>query len=149
MILSTIKQESEIPRLIDGITTFAQRAVSNNQDFYVSYGTDKSIVNKNYTDKQRSSLHVWCRQVAKTLNDAGHFHRKIHPFTGMEIEGLWNERSVKEDLYKPTLYEYCKKNSTEDQSTIEPSFISESLATAYAKFFGICLPFWPSKERAR
>lgn len=98
------------------------------------------------TGKQRGSLHVWCDQVAKTLNENGHYHEKIHPFTKKTLEVEWSKESVKEDLYKPTLKAFHGKISTEDQNTIEPNIIAEALARAYAKTFGITLPFWPTKK---
>lgn len=100
---------------------------------------------KGMTAKQRGSLHVWCGQVAKVLNEAGELHEKIHPFTKKIVVCQWTKNSVKEDLYKPTLESYTKKTSTEDQTTTDPSLIAEGLAMAYSKYYGIVLPFWPSR----
>ena len=94
------------------------------------------------TDKQRSALHVWCDQVAKVLNDAGlHMIRKAWDGDEMEID--WSKMLVKEFIYKPLLDAMTGKDSTEKQSTVNPSDVALHLTRHYAKR-GIVLPPWPS-----
>lgn len=136
-----IHSHTDIDPMLKQIDYHATQAINDHKSFYVEWGRDKSM-----TNKQRNSLHVWCDQVSKVLNDAGQYRKKIHPFTGVEVEVEWSKETVKEDLYKPTLKSFCDKASTEDQSTAEPSLIAEALARAYSLKLGVVLPFWPSRS---
>lgn len=128
--------------------THNQGLIVLNQNDYDSLPNqfEAFVVENGMTKKQRGSLHVWCDQVAKALNEAGQYHEKIHPFTKKVIEMPWKKEGVKEDLYKPTLAAFKKKSSTEQQNTEEPGMIADAIAMAYAKTFGVCLPPWPSNR---
>ena len=99
-------------------------------------GSDKPI-----TEKQVSSLHIWCREVAKCLQDAGLDMKAV---TAMEIPAT--EVQVKEVLYKPVLKALTGKLSTMDQDTVEPSQVAEVIARHFATTYGIVLPVWPSRH---
>lgn len=102
------------------------------------------VKEKTMTDKQRSSLHVWCEKVAICLNYNNLHYKYLHVITGVEIEKEWDKMLVKEYLYKPTLANLIGKGSTEKQNTVEPNVIAEAIIRAFAIHKGITLPSWPS-----
>ena len=50
------------------------------------------------TRRQQNSLHVYLRQVARALNDAGYSIQEVLKNFTMELE--WSEESVKEVLWR-------------------------------------------------
>ena len=76
------------------------------------------------TAKQRSSLHIYLRQVVQALNDAGLDQRKtLKP--GVEIP--WNETSCKDLLWRPLQKAMTDKQSTTELGTVDPSEIHKVL----------------------
>lgn len=95
-----------------------------------------------YTPAQRRSLHKWCDMVANTLNDAGLDMRVVLKPT---VAINWSRHAVKENLYKPILLAMSGKESTEDQSTIEPTAVVDYLTRHLGEKFGVTLPAWPDR----
>ncbi len=100
------------------------------------------MTDKPYTKKQRGSLHLWCDMVADTLNDAGLDMRVVLKPT---VAINWNRYTVKENLYKPILLAMSGKDSTEEQSTIEPTVVVDYLNRHLGEKFGVTLPAWPDR----
>lgn len=100
---------------------------------------------KEKTDAQRSSLHIWCRQLAKVFNDAGlDMKAVLHE----DADIPWTEHSVKENIYKPVLKALTGKKSTEDQSTTDPSEVREVICRHLANneaTAGVEIPPWPTR----
>lgn len=96
-----------------------------------------------YTSKQRGALHVWCEQCAKTLNDAGIYHVRKSVFGDRMIEIPWTKMLFKESVYTPILNAMTGKESTEDQTTVDPSDVANVISKQYAENGLICPP-WPS-----
>lgn len=111
----------------------------------VELGTKTTVEIKDnaYTSKQRGSLHIWCEQCAKALNDAGIPCRRLSVFGDQQIEIPWSMGLFKEVVYKPVLEAITGKQSTEDQSTVEPSDIAMIISKQYSENGLICPP-WPS-----
>ena len=95
------------------------------------------------TDKQRSSVHVWCRQVAQVLNDAGLDMKKV---LNDDIEIPWTEHSVKEHMYKVVLAAMSGKESTESMDTTEPGQVCNVIARHLSQNKGVTLPPFPSRH---
>ena len=93
------------------------------------------------TQKQVNAEHLWFRQVAQCLQDAGLDMRQI---ISEDVDIPVTEHLVKENLYKPLLEVMTGKVSTMDQNTVEPSKVAEVLARHFAQKFGVSLPRWPS-----
>jgi len=98
-------------------------------------GSDKPI-----TRRQQNSLHLWCEQVANTLEEAG-FDMTAVMKKGAKIP--WTKYSVKEYLYKPILEAMTGKDSTRDLDTVEPSKVADALSRHLAQRLGVVLPEWP------
>ena len=92
------------------------------------------------TGKQRSALHVWCRQVAAELAKAGLDMKSV-----IRCEIPPTEHMVKENIYKPLLESMTGKTSTEEQSTIEPSMVADVITRELGQRLGITLPPWPDR----
>jgi hypothetical protein len=95
------------------------------------------------TAKQRGALHVWCQMMADTLNNAGLDMCKT---LAHKAEIPWTMTSLKEYVWKPTLKALSDKDSTEDQSTVDPSEVYLVLARHFGEKMGVTVPAWPSKR---
>jgi hypothetical protein len=96
-----------------------------------------------YTQKQRASLHLWCKMCAETLNDAGIYFTRDSVFGNHKIEMPWTMKLFKDHVYKHILDAMTGKKSTEQQSTVEPSDVAVVISKQYAQNGLIC-PAWPS-----
>ena len=61
------------------------------------------------TEQQNNAMHLWFRQMAEQLNDAGYSNK--HPFND-QVEIPFTEGLVKEMLYKPIIKAMYQKTST-------------------------------------
>lgn len=94
--------------------------------------------------QQRKALHKWCEMVADTLNYQGMDMRKT---LRNDIEIAWTKDNVKEYIYKPVLEALTGKESTEEQSTLDPTEIVDILVKHFGEKFGVELPQWPSHAK--
>lgn len=97
------------------------------------------------TAKQNKSLHLYFRLLAEELNEAGLDMKKVLKPT---IDISWNERSVKEYLWRPIQNAQVVKKSTTELSTEEINKIWEVINRHLSEKFGIYVPF-PSEEELR
>jgi hypothetical protein len=99
------------------------------------------------TDAQRSAIHIWFRQVAEVLNDAGLDKRVvIEKLSKRGIDMPWTESSVKADIYKPIFQVVHDKKSTEDAGTTDHDKVYHGLVKWFGQEFGVPLPPFPSRE---
>ena len=92
------------------------------------------------TRRQQNSLHLWCEQVARTLEEAGFDMTKVMK---KDAKIPWTKYSVKEYLYKPILEAMTGKDSTRDLDTVEPSKVADALSRHLVERLGVVLPEWP------
>jgi hypothetical protein len=140
MQLIEIKDYSDITTVVNAIDYSATQAVKAGLTFYITTTTDKKA-----TQAQRGSLHLWCEQVGKVLNDAGLPMIKKALFSDDMIEVDWNLLLVKEGIYKPMLEYITGKTSTEKQTTADPSTVADHLVRYFSNK-GVVLPRWPSNK---
>ena len=126
--------------MLKDIDRDATNALNNHKKLYVHWGTDKSM-----SQAQRGALHVWCDQVAKVLNESGLLLIRKSFFSDKEIELDWDKDLVKSHIYKPMLMALTDKKSTEKQTTVDPSNVSEHIARHFSNN-GVVLPYWPSRN---
>jgi hypothetical protein len=100
-------------------------------------------LSNSYTAKQRRALHLWCKQLAEALNDAGMHRIKVSPLDGSQVELNWCKDSVKLDIYKFVLDALTGKKSTEDQDSVNPSDVAAHITRHFASKGFVC-PAWPS-----
>ncbi len=89
--------------------------------------------------KQNNAMHVWFRQLAEELNNAG--HTMPHPFDD-DFELSFTEIRVKEILFKPIIWAMYKKNSTAKLTTKELGDAAEELIRYLSENKGVYVP-WP------
>jgi hypothetical protein len=98
------------------------------------------------TDAQRNAAHVWIRQVAQVLNDAGIDKRVvIHKMATRGLDVRWTEESFKADVYRPIFAAVSAKSSTEEASTIDHGIVVEGITKWIGQEFGVVLPPFPSR----
>ena len=119
------------------VTAMRHQAKLAGQPFVIHTGPGDE---KHATEKQRSALHVWCRQVASVMADAG-----LDMKTVIRCEIPPTEHMVKENIYKPMLEVLTGKTSTEDQNTIEPSMVAEIITRELGERLGLTLPPFPDR----
>ena len=90
------------------------------------------------TERQNNAMHLWFRQMADQLNDAGYSAK--HPFND-EIEVPFTEVLVKEMLYKPIIEAMYDKKSTATLTGGQVSEAAEVLVRWLSEKKGIHAPF--------
>jgi len=90
------------------------------------------------TERQNNAIHLWFRQMAEQLNDAGYSNK--HPFND-QIEIPFTEGLVKEMLYKPIIKAMYDKTSTTKLTGGELSEAAEVLIRWLSEKKGIYVPF--------
>lgn len=97
---------------------------------------------KKRTLTQNKALHLYFRLLAEELNKAGLDMKKVlNP--GVEIP--WNEKSVKEFLWRPIQDASVQKESTTQIETKEIDKVYDILNRHIGEKFGVHVPF-PSEE---
>jgi len=92
------------------------------------------------TLKQNASTHLWCTQIAKTLNDSN-----MYISDTIKTEVNWSMETVKEILFKPIVKALYNKNSTTKLSRNEFEKIIDTLTLIFGNK-GVVLPPFPNKE---
>jgi len=112
--------------------------------------SNKWLMMQTTNEKQRSqlqnnSLHLWLTLVASALNEAGLDVRQVLVKSKRQ-EIPWTMAAVKEHLWKPVQLAYNGKNSTTKASTTDYSAISDILNRTFGEQFGVYVP-WPDRNR--
>ena len=139
-------------REFTGITSFNElHAVWGQIVAYVNLNEGKSwdlilkpTEARQRTLKQNSSIHVYCRELAKALNEAGLDMRKV---LKPEVDIPWTEETAKENLWKPIQEALLNIDSTKDLTTEQVSKVYDTLNRHLADKFGVSVPF-PQKEES-
>lgn len=116
-------------------------AVSQAETWPIELTVDDAPKAKKRTLSQNAALHLWCRQVAKHLNDAGLDMRAVMK---PSAQIPWTTENVKNNLWRPMQIALCEKQSTayaskKDYNTVY-SVLSQHLIT---KLNVVDLPEWP------
>jgi len=89
--------------------------------------------------RQNNAMHLWFRQLAQELNDAG--HTMPHPFDN-EFELSFTELRVKEILFRPIIEAMYGKSSTSKLTSKELGNAAEELIRYLSEQKGVYVP-WP------
>lgn len=90
------------------------------------------------TQQQNKALHVLFRLLADTLNENGLDMRKtLKP----EIDIPWNDKTVKEFLWRPIQKAQLDKNSTTELTTKEIDEVFDTINKHLGEKFGLHIPF--------
>jgi len=96
------------------------------------------IREENRTERQNGAMHMWFRQIADRLNDAGDWVK--HPYSDT-LEIPFTDVLVKEMLYKPVIKSMYEKNSTAKLTVRELSESAEVLVRWLSEHRGVYVPF--------
>lgn len=98
---------------------------------------------KQRTEPQNNSMHLWFRQLADALNDAGFDMQSV--FEVKDVSVPWTEAAVKECLWRPIQEAMTNYESTTNTSTVEVQAIRETLTRHLAERLGVVVPPWPDR----
>lgn len=99
------------------------------------------------TEQQNSALHLWLRQVAESLNDAGY---SVMQVLRHDAEIPWNEYRCKELLWRPVMEAMTDKHSTTECNRTDYAAVEQVIARHLGEKLGVTLPPWPTEiERAK
>ena len=117
------------------------------RDFFISFVNRQfengskilyAIKDTTRSDRQNNAMHLWFRQIAKELNDAGYWVR--HPFSD-KLEIPFTEVLVKETLYRPIIQSMYDKTHTGKLTPKELSEAAEVLIRWLSEHKGVYVPF--------
>ena len=101
---------------------------------------------KKMTDTQRGSLHLWLEQVAVMLNDGGYdLPLFLSELGAQDVRIPCTKENLKERFYKPILKALTDKQSTEEQTTVDPNEVYLTASKILSEKFGIVPPAWPTR----
>lgn len=122
--------------------------IQNVRQLYQKHGyvTFSWTTGRQRTLTQNGALHLWCRMTADLLNDAGMECHIDIPATGRQMAIPWNEKSVKDGLWRPVQQAMIHKKSTTEAERQDYGEIHKVLCARFAESFGVTLPDWPSKD---
>ncbi len=96
------------------------------------------------TRPQQNALEVYCRKVAKWLNDRKLF-MKILIFDRV-ITARWHQQAVKDGIWRPLQIAIAEKVSTADASTRDYPQVYEQMSALLAEMGkGDIPPAWPTR----
>ena len=106
----------------------------------------RNIVTKEeqITTKQMDSLHLWFRQIANALNDAGWDAKKT---LKAEVEIPWTEHMVKSLLWKSVQRIMVEKESTKELTTKDVNKIYEVVDRHLSSKTGVHVEFPKDEEK--
>jgi hypothetical protein len=96
------------------------------------------------TPEQRGSLHVWCDDIAKALNEAGY---DFNDGLVIQMPVSFTKENVKESMVKRVMISlYPDLESTEKMEPKQVMEVQENLIRFIAERTGVVLPPWPCNE---
>ena len=102
---------------------------------------------KPISDKQMSSIHIYYREIAEKLNDAGFDIKRAIDMGAIRISIGFTEQNVKEIFGKAVIESlFPEKDSHTKLSTTQTQLVYETLNLAIGERFGIHVPF-PEKPK--
>ena len=91
---------------------------------------------------QNAAIHVFCREIAEALNNAGYETSVRSRALKGEIEVPWTQDSVKELIWRPVQMKlYPDKDSTVKLQRTEVSEVAEVITRYLGERFGLHVPF--------
>ena len=97
---------------------------------------------KQRTELQNRSLHLYFTQLAEELNNSGYDMKKV---LKPSVDIPWNSKSIKEFLFRPIMKIQTGKSSTTELTTKEIDEIYDVINRHIGEKFGIHVE-WPSLD---
>lgn len=122
------------------------------QELREKWKHDKWLMIQTTTEKQRTqlqnnSLHLWLTQVAQELNDKGLDVRQVLQMSKRQ-EIPWTMESVKSHLWRPVQEAYMGEKSTTRASSTEFTEVYDILNKTLIEKLGVVVP-WPNRDALR
>ncbi len=95
------------------------------------------------TAQQRKALEVWCKQLAKTLDDADLDVQ--HVMEQKDVAIPWSQELVKELLFRPIFTAMTGEKSTADAETTDYDRVYHVLTRHLGEKLGVTVPIWPNR----
>lgn len=95
------------------------------------------------TEKQQAAIEVYCRELAKALNESGYDMRNFPWKEGATVP--WTQASVKDRLWRPIQEVMLDKKSTTKLDRAQVNQVYEVLARNMAERCGVSVEF-PHRE---
>lgn len=108
---------------------------------------DVRVRERQRSDQQRKAIEVYCRELAKALNDAGLDQRSVLAAMSEGVEIPWRQESIKDVLWRRVQTAQTGKQSTTQLSRQEVGQIYEIVNRWTSDTFGVGVP-WPEREKA-
>ena len=114
---------------------------------FAKHGYTKYTVAHGISDKQFSSLHVYCQKCADVLN-AGGVDMRAMVSAMREGFSVWHTKDTfKHSVFKPMLEATEGKTSTKHMTIKDPHKIELLIAKFFAERFGLEAPEWPTQRK--
>lgn len=133
-----MKKDFTINSVPSSLTVIKELIALFDEFGYLSIRVDTG---KKRTPKQQASLQIYCREVARQLNEAGLSMQAVLA-EGTEIP--WTEESVKNQIWRKVQKALTNKESTTEPSTAEYPQIYDVVNNHLSTKFGIGVE-WPHK----
>lgn len=102
---------------------------------------DPSESDRQRTIQQNKAIHLYCQQLAESLNAGGLDQRKVFEAMREGVEIPWSGATVKENLWRTIQQAVLQKESTTELTTEEVSRVYVVLNRFTAERFNLSLPF--------
>ena len=113
----------------------------------ICYTTTMKAESKPISEKQMSSMHIYYREIAEQLNEAGFDIQRAIDMVAIRISVGFTEENVKSIFGKAVIESlFPDKDSHTRLSTTQTQMVYETLNLAIAERFGISIPF-PEKVK--
>lgn len=96
------------------------------------------------TLKQNASLHLWLRQCAQFLNDAGFDVPTV--LTAKTVDVPWDEKSFKLLIFDPIFEAHTGKKSSTEANTTDYDRTGKTLMRHFSQNLAISLPPFPTRH---
>ena len=108
---------------------------------------DMGDAKRTKTPTQRNAEHLWLRQLADMLNDAGYdMVLFLETLDAEDTTVPCTMESLKERFWKVILKHMKNKDSTEDETTVDPNELYQAACRIISEKFGLVPPPWPSRH---
>jgi hypothetical protein len=137
---------SGVAHVVDSQQALLAMHAQIDKDF-IEHGHSSYSVTHGISGPQFSALHVYCAKCAEVFNAAGIDVRAMIDEMKIGFNIPHDKDTFKKMVYKPILKTITDKDSTKDQTTVEPKKVTEAISYFMASRFGLVAPEWPAKKK--
>ena len=98
------------------------------------------------THQQQKAIEVYCRELAKAMNDAGLDQRAVFELMKEGFQVPWTQETVKDNLFRPIVQAKTGQSSTTGLERSQVTEIYETLNRFTGERLGLSMPFPHRRE---